>query len=114
MVKKKGYREKNLIKKTKQEKIKKWLVDGIENVKLMISKKTLSKYLQIINDNVKIKKDVNTDQKIWYNLFTSQAVLFPTRASPPLPFDNQPIERMSEILVSIPHLTPNYFVLCTP
>ena len=87
---------------------------GIENVKLMISKKTLSKYLQIINDNVKIKKGVNTDQKIWYNLFTSQAVLFPTRASPDLPFDNQPIERMSEILVSIPHLTPNYFVLCTP
>ena len=60
-----------------------------------------------------IRVDVKPDQKIWYNLFTSQAVLFPTRASPPVPFDNQPIERNSEILVSIPHLTPDYFVLCT-
>lgn len=87
---------------------------GKENLILMNSKKTLSKYLQIINDNMTIKNDVKPDQKIWYNLFTSQAVLFPTRASPPVPFDNQPIEIMSEILVSIPHLTPDYFVLCTP
>ena len=86
---------------------------GKENSILMNSKKTLSKYLQIINDNMTIKKDVKPDQKIWYNLFTSQAVLFPTRASPPVPFDNQPIELNSEILVSIPHLTPDYFVLCT-
>ena len=84
-----------------------------ENVMLMNSKKTLSKYLQIINDNMKIKNDVKPDKTIWYNLFTSQAVLFPTRASPPLPFDKHPIERMSEILVSKPHLTPDYFVLCT-
>ena len=83
------------------------------NVMLMNSKKTLSKYLQIINDNMKIKNDVKPDKTIWYNLFTSQAVLFPTRASPSLPFDNEPIERMSEILVSKPHLTPDYFVLCT-
>ena len=87
---------------------------GRENVMIMNSKKTLSNYLQIIAKNVAIVKDVNTDQKIWYNLFTSQAVLFPTRASPPPPFDDQPIEINSEILVSIPHLTPNYFVLCTP
>jgi hypothetical protein len=86
---------------------------GKENVVLMNSKKTLSKYLQIINDNMKIKNDVKPDKTIWYNLFSSQAVLFPTRASPPLPFDNEPIERMSEILVSKPHLTPDYFVLCT-
>lgn len=87
---------------------------GKENVMLMNSKKTLSNYLQIINNNMKIKKDVKPEQTIWYNLFSSQAVLFPTRAHPPIPFDKQPIEKMSEILVSIPHLTPNYFVLCTP
>lgn len=78
------------------------------------SKKTLSKYLQIINDNMKIKEDIKTDQKILYNLFTSKAVLFPTRQYPHFPFDDVPIERNSEILVSIPHLTPDYFVLCTP
>jgi hypothetical protein len=56
---------------------------------------------------------VKPDEKIWYNLFTSQAVLFPTAANPKEPFDNKPIEKNSEILVSIPHLTPDYFVLCT-
>lgn len=29
------------------------------------------------------------------------------------PLNNIPIQRSSEILVSIPHLTPDYFVLCT-
>jgi len=29
------------------------------------------------------------------------------------PLDTSPIERNSEILISIPHLTPDYFVLCT-
>ena len=77
------------------------------------SKKTLSKYLEIIKENMEIKKYVQSDQKIWYNLFSSKTVLFPIRASPKEPFDDVPIERNSEILVSIPHLTPNYFVLCT-
>ena len=78
------------------------------------SKKSLSKYLEIINDNIKIEKDVKSDKKIWYNLFTSKSVLFPIKASPSEPFDLQPINKNSEILVSIPHLTPDYFVLCTP
>lgn len=87
---------------------------GKEDAILNNSKKTLSEYLQIINDNMKIKEDVIPEQKIWYNLFTSKAVLFPVKASPREPFDDKPIERNSEILVSIQHLTPNYFVLCTP
>ena len=78
------------------------------------SKKTLSQYLEIIKKNMEIKKDVKTDQKIWYNLFSSEAVSFPIGASPNEPFDDEPIENNSEILVSIPHLTPDYFVLCTP
>ncbi len=85
----------------------------VENV-IGNSKKTLSKYLQIINDNMIIKKAVKPDQKIWYNLFSSEAVLFPNKNSPNEPFDNINIERNSEILVSIPHLTPDFFVLCTP
>ena len=76
------------------------------------SKKTLSKYLDIIKENMEIKMDVKSDQKIWYNLFSSEAVLFPIRASPGEPFDSEPIERNSEILVSTPHLTPEHFVLC--
>ena len=78
------------------------------------SKKSLSKYLEIIHNNMTITEAVTPDTKILYNLFSSRAQLFPMRAQPGEPFDNQPIERNSEILVSIPHLMPNYFVLCTP
>ena len=59
---------------------------------------------------MEIKKDVQSDQKIWYNLFSSKAVLFPNTFSPKEPFDDVPIEKNSEILVSISHLTPDYFV----
>ena len=75
------------------------------------SKKTLSEYLEIINENMKIKEEPG--KKIWYNLFSSEARLFPVKFSPKEPFNDQKIERNSEILVSIPHLTPDYFVLCT-
>ena len=78
------------------------------------SKKTLSKYLEIINNNREIIENVKPGKKIWYNLFTSEAVSFPIAAHPEEPFDDAPIQKNSEILVSIPHLTPDYFVLCTP
>lgn len=77
------------------------------------SKKTLSEYLEIINNNTKIEKSKKSDEKIWYNLFSSEAVLFPIRVLPKEPFDDEPINTNSEILVSIPHLTKDYFVLCT-
>ena len=88
---------------------------GIENNIIKNSKKTLSDYLKIINSNLLIEQNVEKDKKIYYNLFTSKAELLPSSEdfSPPLPFDNSPINRNSEVLVSIPHLTPNYFVLCT-
>jgi len=78
------------------------------------SKKTLSKYLEIINNNREIIENVKPDTKILYNLFTSEVVLFPRLHRPRTPFDPIPIERASEILVSTPHLTSDYFVLCTP
>jgi len=88
---------------------------GKENTIINNSKKTLSEYLKIINDNNrKIIENVKPDQQIWYNLFSSKAELFRIDFRPSIPFDIEPIERNSEILVSIPHLTPNYFVLCTP
>jgi hypothetical protein len=61
---------------------------------------------------MKVKKEPG--KKILYNLFSSKAELFPINANPGKLFNIYPIEKMSEILVSIPHLTPNYFVLCTP
>jgi hypothetical protein len=76
------------------------------------SKKTLSKYLEIINKNLSIEQNVEEGQQIYYNLYSSKASLFPSSRSPKILFDPHPINENSEILVSIPHLTPDYFVLC--
>ena len=81
---------------------------------LYYSKKTLTNYLEIIKNNIEIKKAFeHGKEQIMYNLFSSEAQLFPIKANPQLPFDDNPINRNSEILVSIPHLTPDFFVLCT-
>ena len=72
------------------------------------SKKTLTRYLQIIKENESIKIDF---EKEAYNLYTSQKKY---SLSKQYPLDTSPIERNSEILVSIPHLTPNFFVICYP
>jgi len=81
------------------------------------SKKTLSKYLTIIKNNEKIEQIAKSNQnkKIWYDLFTSKAELRPKiEHLENTIFDNHAIYRNSEILVSIPHLTSDFFVLCTP
>ena len=69
------------------------------------SKKTLSEYLVIIKEN-ELRPGLRT-----YDLHTSRKVLID---SSEYPYNQYPIERSSEILVSKPHLTPDYFVLCTP
>jgi len=74
------------------------------------SKKTLSDYLKIINANKTTIANVQGDQQILYNLFTSRATLFPKSYNLDKDWDESPINRNSEILVEIPHLTPNYFV----
>jgi len=74
------------------------------------SKKTLSDYLKIINANKTTIANVQGDQQILYNLFTSRATLFPKSYDLDKDWDESPINRNSEILVEIPHLTPNYFV----
>lgn len=68
------------------------------------SRKLLSAYLDIIRSN-----ELKSELKI-YNLYSSEKV---ERIRVEYPFDNSPIERNSEILVSIPHLTRDYFVFCT-
>jgi hypothetical protein len=100
----------------------------IDDVAIFKSRKTLSEYLQIISNNSKISKTVKPGEKIWYNLYTSEAEIFPSAEklyndeydetvydddAVKILYDDLPIETNSEILVSIPHLMPNYFVLCT-
>lgn len=74
------------------------------NSEINKSKKTLSNYLVIIKEN-----EFRPEIKI-YDLYSSKKELLKSSI---YPYDHEPIERNSEILVSIPHLTPDYFVLCT-
>jgi hypothetical protein len=86
------------------------------------SKKTLSEYLRIIYMNSTIYNTLFplsiTKKQPAYHLFSSE--LRPIEndgknfTKLKYPLINVPIERSSEILVSIPHLIPDYFVLCTP
>jgi hypothetical protein len=80
-------------------------------IQLNASKKTLSEYLIIIKQNKDLKMDDN--KKYLYNLYSSVKKEFPKQYNLNYPWDNDSIEKNSEILVSIPHLTPEYFVLCT-
>ena len=90
------------------------------NSELEKSKKTLSEYLTIIADNAKIYGTLfpmsESKKQPAYHLYTS--VLIPIEnygmnyIEPSYPLTSAPTERNNEILVSLPHLTPNYFVLC--
>jgi hypothetical protein len=74
------------------------------------SKKTLSAYLEIIKDNLRIENNIIPQGNIrTYNLITGKARLS-SIISDQLTFSVAPTNRNSEILVSISHLTPNYFV----
>ena len=79
------------------------LYNSFYNNEINKSKKLLSEYLQIIKNN-------ETNVYNTYNLYTSRKVQI---NSSEYPYNKYPIERNSEILVSIPHLTPDFFVLCT-
>jgi len=98
------------------------------NSEINNSKKTLSEYLIIIKENER-RPEVRI-----YNLYSSRKVVPFGRhssrkevsfgrhssrkedrfGSSTYPYDHEPIERNSEILVPIKHLTQNYFVKCTP
>ena len=92
----------NSIMKHTNEKYKE-LYSKYYNSEINKSKKTLSEYLDIIKKNSNINSET-------YNLYSSKKVL---NSSCGYPCNKNPINRNSEILVSIPHLTPDYFVLCT-
>ena len=82
------------------------------DTKIFNSKKKLSEYLTIIKTNLEIETtETNENNKILYNLLSSKAKIFLNKTKPDKLFSKAPINRNSEILVSIPHLTPDYFVL---
>lgn len=75
------------------------LYNSYYNNEVNKSKKTLSSYLKIIKNN-------ELTNYTSYNLYTSKKVNYGSK----YPFDYEPIEKNSEILVSLPHLTKDYFV----
>lgn len=75
------------------------------------SRKLITNYLQIINENAKVT--VESNQKKIYNLINSRVELVPNNSNISYPWDSNNINRTSEVLVRIPHLTPDYFVKCT-
>jgi hypothetical protein len=75
------------------------------------SRKTLTEYLEIIKQNSILIKNKSNDENIWYNLYTSRVVFFPSSIKKTIDmYDKSPINRNSEILVAIPCLTRDYFV----
>ena len=74
------------------------------------SRKTMLQYFDIIASNRKVIQD-NLDLYPIFNLFSSQVVM---RTNKPYklksPMNQYDVSRNREVLVEIPHLTPEYFV----
>ncbi len=62
----------------------------------------MTNYLEIIDENS--KATIESDKKQLYNLVSSRLQLFPNT------WNLYNINKQSEVLVRINHLTPNYFV----
>jgi hypothetical protein len=78
------------------------------------SRKTMNEYLQILDTNKSEIKHTPPGQKILYDLFSSKAVTtVPVAVNSEYPLVSLNINRSSEVLVRVPHLTPNYFVKCS-
>lgn len=73
------------------------------------SKKPLSEYLNIIRDNLLIEDIIPHGKKRLYNLITGKASLS-LITNRNQTFSDVPTNRNSEILVSVPHLTQDFFV----
>jgi hypothetical protein len=84
------------------------------------SRKTMNEYLQILDINKSQIKYTPPGEKLVYNLFSSKVVgsvpikdMSYEKSPYRYPNDSENINRTSEVLVRVPHLTPNYFVKCT-
>jgi len=76
------------------------------------SKKSMTEYLRILGENETVATEIEPGKKPLYNLFSSKAVSFPIAHRAMYPFDSHNINKNSEVLVRVPHLTPNYFAKC--
>jgi len=93
-------------------------VTGSKEGNLSASEITLSRYLERIDDISKLEKEVwagkfGRGKTPVYDVVTREANVGVYSQNVSYPYNTVPINRNSEILVSIPHLTPDYFVLCT-
>lgn len=78
------------------------------------SRKTMNEYLQILDTNKSEIQYTPPGEKLLYHLFTSKAVTrVPIAGISRYPLVSFNINRSSEVLVRVPHLTPNYFVKCS-
>jgi hypothetical protein len=77
------------------------------------SKKSMTTYLRILDENETAITDIEAGKKPLYHLFSSKVELFPIAYKLGYPWDSHAINKNSEVLVRIPHLTPNYFVKCS-
>jgi len=77
------------------------------------SKKSMTEYLRILDKNETAITDIEAGKKPLYNLFSSKVELFPIAYNLGYPWNSHAINKNSEVLVRIPHLTPNYFVKCS-
>ena len=75
------------------------------------SMKPMTTYLRILGENE--TANIEPGKKPFYNLFSSKVSMFPIAYDLDYPFNSYNINRNSEVLVRVPHLTPNYFVKCS-
>jgi hypothetical protein len=72
------------------------------------SEKTMTEYLKIVKEN-SLTKNSYIEHNIYYNLLSGEKRVVDKKWTMPYPFNTTPIERNSEVLVQIPHLTHDYF-----
>ena len=87
-------------------------LSAIEN-EVTKSKKSMTNYLRILDKNKTAITDIEPGKKPFYNLFSSEVGLFPIAYNLSYPWNSYNINKASEVLVGVPHLTPDYFVKCT-
>jgi hypothetical protein len=79
------------------------------DIELNKSKKTMTQYMDIIKINNSIKYDTSELKEV-YHLYSSEMMLWSHNRKIFYPFDKESINYHSEVLVNIPHLTPDYFI----
>jgi hypothetical protein len=78
------------------------------SVQVDMSKKSLTEYLTIIDNNSKLRPPANYMPDV-YNLYSSRKYY---THNTQYPNNTSPIHYNSEILVALPHIPPEYFVRC--